>query len=208
MSASVRLATPWTVTLSASTIVATGPSRVFTLRFWPSSFSIVPRTGVGGLAGGFCAPAGIAARPISAATKTAIQRMIPSLPVTLFGQKWPRSMGISPHISVRSCAKLARAVWRSRSLARVRRAADHQDRDFRPPARCAARPAKPALAERRAARLVSRRASFDRDGNLYVVNIPYGQVLLVSPGGEFTSVATWDGEPNGLKIHKDGRIFI
>ncbi len=39
--------------------------------------------------------------------------------------------------------------------------------------------------------------SFDRDGNLYVVNIPYGQVLRVSPGGEFTSVATWDGEPNG-----------
>jgi gluconolactonase len=50
--------------------------------------------------------------------------------------------------------------------------------------------------------------SVDRDGNLYVVNIPYGQVLRVSLGGEFTSVATWDGEPNGLKIHKDGRIFI
>ena len=50
--------------------------------------------------------------------------------------------------------------------------------------------------------------SFDRDGNLYVVNIPYGQVLRVTPGGEFTLVAEWDGEPNGLKIHKDGRIFI
>ena len=50
--------------------------------------------------------------------------------------------------------------------------------------------------------------SFDRDGNLYVVNIPYGQVLRVTPAGEFSLVAEWDGEPNGLKIHKDGRIFI
>jgi gluconolactonase len=50
--------------------------------------------------------------------------------------------------------------------------------------------------------------SFDREGNLYVVNIPYGQVFRVSPRGEFAVVATWDGEPNGLKIHKDGRIFI
>ena len=33
-------------------------------------------------------------------------------------------------------------------------------------------------------------------------------LLRVSPAGEFTPVATWDGEPNGLKIHQDGRIFI
>ena len=50
--------------------------------------------------------------------------------------------------------------------------------------------------------------SFDREGNLYLVNIPYGQVFRVSPQGEFAVVAEWDGEPNGLKIHKDGRIFI
>lgn len=50
--------------------------------------------------------------------------------------------------------------------------------------------------------------SFDRDGNLYIVNIPYGQVFRVSPHGAFTLVATYDGEPNGLKIHRDGRIFI
>ena len=50
--------------------------------------------------------------------------------------------------------------------------------------------------------------SFDRDGNLYLVNIPYGQVFRVSPQGEFALVATYDGEPNGLKIHKDGRIFL
>lgn len=50
--------------------------------------------------------------------------------------------------------------------------------------------------------------SFDRAGNLYVTNIPYGQIFRVSPQGEFTIIADYDGEPNGLKIHKDGRIFI
>jgi gluconolactonase len=50
--------------------------------------------------------------------------------------------------------------------------------------------------------------SFDRDGNLYVVDIPFGRVFRVSPGGEFELVAEYDGEPNGLKIAKDGRIVI
>ena len=50
--------------------------------------------------------------------------------------------------------------------------------------------------------------SYDRDGNLYVTNIPHCQIFRVSPEGEFTLVATYDGEPNCVKIHKDGRIFI
>jgi len=50
--------------------------------------------------------------------------------------------------------------------------------------------------------------SFDRDGNLYIVDIPWGRVFRVSPRGAFDLVAEYDGEPNGLKIHKDGRIFI
>jgi hypothetical protein len=50
--------------------------------------------------------------------------------------------------------------------------------------------------------------SFDRDGNLYIVDIPWGRVFRVSPRGDFDVVAEYDGEPNGLKIHKDGRIFI
>jgi len=50
--------------------------------------------------------------------------------------------------------------------------------------------------------------SFDRDGQLYVVDIPYGRIFRVSPGGEFTLVTEYDGEPNGLKIAKDGRIVI
>src|ERR1700694_2054713 len=50
--------------------------------------------------------------------------------------------------------------------------------------------------------------SFDRAGNLLVVDIPHGRVLRVSPQGEWSVVAEYDGWPNGLKIHRDGRIFI
>ena len=50
--------------------------------------------------------------------------------------------------------------------------------------------------------------SFDREGNLYCVDIAYGRILKVSPAGEFDVVAQYDGEPNGLKIHRDGRLFV
>jgi gluconolactonase len=50
--------------------------------------------------------------------------------------------------------------------------------------------------------------SFDKEGNLYVVDIPWGRIFRISPKGEWTLVIEYDGEPNGLKIHKDGRIFV
>ncbi|MGH7210653.1 MAG: SMP-30/gluconolactonase/LRE family protein [Acetobacteraceae bacterium] len=50
--------------------------------------------------------------------------------------------------------------------------------------------------------------AFDRDGNLYVVDIPFGRLFRISPEGAFAQVAEYDGEPNGLKIHRDGRLFI
>jgi gluconolactonase len=50
--------------------------------------------------------------------------------------------------------------------------------------------------------------SFDRAGNLYVVDIPFGRIFRVTPKGEFDLVVQYDGEPNGLKLHKDGRIFV
>jgi len=50
--------------------------------------------------------------------------------------------------------------------------------------------------------------SFDRDGNLYTVDIPNGRIYRIAPDGTFAVVAEYDGDPNGLKIHKDGRIFI
>ncbi|MBR0846394.1 SMP-30/gluconolactonase/LRE family protein [Bradyrhizobium diazoefficiens] len=50
--------------------------------------------------------------------------------------------------------------------------------------------------------------SFDREGRLYVTDIPYGRIFRVSPQGEWEMVCQYDGWPNGLKIHRDGRIFI
>lgn len=50
--------------------------------------------------------------------------------------------------------------------------------------------------------------SWDRDGNLWVVDIPYGRVFRISPDRVWTLVTTYNGWPNGLKIHRDGRIFI
>jgi gluconolactonase len=50
--------------------------------------------------------------------------------------------------------------------------------------------------------------SFDRDGNLYVVDIYGGRVYRISPAGKWQMVIEYDGQPNGLKIHRDGRIFL
>lgn len=50
--------------------------------------------------------------------------------------------------------------------------------------------------------------SFDREGRLYCVDIPWGRVFRIDQDGAFELVAEYDGEPNGLKIHADGRIFI
>ena len=50
--------------------------------------------------------------------------------------------------------------------------------------------------------------SFDRKGNLWCVDIPFGRIFRIDPRGEWELVAQYDGWPNGLKIHKDGAIFI
>ena len=50
--------------------------------------------------------------------------------------------------------------------------------------------------------------SFDRAGNLYVTDIPYGRILKITPDKQWSVVTEYDGWPNGLKIHKDGRFFI
>lgn len=50
--------------------------------------------------------------------------------------------------------------------------------------------------------------AFDRQGNLYFTDVPHGRIFRLPPKGEIELVAEYDGEPNGLKIHKDGRIFI
>ncbi len=50
--------------------------------------------------------------------------------------------------------------------------------------------------------------SFDRAGHLYCVDICHGRIFRISPAGEWTLFTRYDGNPNGLKIHRDGRIFV
>lgn len=50
--------------------------------------------------------------------------------------------------------------------------------------------------------------AFDRAGNLYCVDMPYGRIFRITPAGDWSVAAEYDGHPNGLRIHADGRIFI
>jgi gluconolactonase len=46
------------------------------------------------------------------------------------------------------------------------------------------------------------------DGTLYLVDIPFGRVLAVSPSGDWRVVAQYEGWPNGLKIRADGALLV
>lgn len=50
--------------------------------------------------------------------------------------------------------------------------------------------------------------AFDRAGNLWFVDIPFGRVFRADPSGQIAQVAEYDGQPNGLAIHRDGSIYI
>jgi gluconolactonase len=50
--------------------------------------------------------------------------------------------------------------------------------------------------------------SFDRDGMLWVTDIPWGRLFKITPEGLLSLGFEYDGEPNGLKFHCDGRAFI
>ena len=50
--------------------------------------------------------------------------------------------------------------------------------------------------------------SFDADGNLYIVDIPFGRIFRISPGGDWSLVVEYEGWPNGLKIDAKGRILV
>src|SRR5690606_6144353 len=47
-----------------------------------------------------------------------------------------------------------------------------------------------------------------RDGTLFFTDVPWGRIFTMAPDGEIALFVEYDGEPNGLKIHRDGRIFI
>ncbi|MFC5502628.1 SMP-30/gluconolactonase/LRE family protein [Lysinimonas soli] len=50
--------------------------------------------------------------------------------------------------------------------------------------------------------------SLSRDGTLYFTDIPGGRIFSLAPGGDVELFIEYDGEPNGTKIHRDGRIFV
>jgi gluconolactonase len=50
--------------------------------------------------------------------------------------------------------------------------------------------------------------SFDADGNLIIVDIPFGRIFRIAPDGAWSLVVEYDGWPNGLKIDADGRILV
>ena len=50
--------------------------------------------------------------------------------------------------------------------------------------------------------------TFDKSGNLYVVNIPYGEIFKISPSGDFSIIAEYDGWPNGMKVDEKGYLII
>jgi gluconolactonase len=48
---------------------------------------------------------------------------------------------------------------------------------------------------------------FDRDGNLYFVDIAWGRILRVDASGAVDLIAEYDGESNGMKVMADGSLL-
>ena len=49
---------------------------------------------------------------------------------------------------------------------------------------------------------------FDGDGQLWLVDVPYGRLFRVSPDGEWTVAYQYEGEPHGLARLPDGRFAM
>ena len=49
---------------------------------------------------------------------------------------------------------------------------------------------------------------FDEAGNLYVSDIPWGRVFRIDPQGQWTLIAEYDGEPNGMKFLNSETLLI
>ena len=50
--------------------------------------------------------------------------------------------------------------------------------------------------------------SIGPDGALYCVELQHGRILRINSDREFEVVVEYDGWPNGLTFHRDGRFFI
>ena len=49
---------------------------------------------------------------------------------------------------------------------------------------------------------------FGDDGTLYVSDIPFGRIFRIGPTGDWSLVAEYDGEPNGMKFLDAGTLLI
>ena len=50
--------------------------------------------------------------------------------------------------------------------------------------------------------------TFDRAGNLYITDIPFGRIFRITPQLEWSLVTQYDGWPNGTAMHRDGALWI
>ncbi|MCC2595438.1 SMP-30/gluconolactonase/LRE family protein [Pusillimonas sp. MFBS29] len=50
--------------------------------------------------------------------------------------------------------------------------------------------------------------AFDKAGNLWICDIPWGRIFRISPERNIELIIQYDGEPNGLAFHPDGRLII
>lgn len=48
----------------------------------------------------------------------------------------------------------------------------------------------------------------DDEGNLFVTDIPFGRIFRITPHGQWSLVAEYDGEPNGMKFLDDSTLLI
>jgi gluconolactonase len=49
---------------------------------------------------------------------------------------------------------------------------------------------------------------FDAQGNLYVVDIPYGRILKKTADNHWSEVVVYDGEPNGMRFLPNGHLLV
>lgn len=49
---------------------------------------------------------------------------------------------------------------------------------------------------------------FDRQGRLYLTDIPFGRVFRIDAEGRWDLVAEYDGEPNGMKFLDDATLLV
>ncbi|WP_241132608.1 SMP-30/gluconolactonase/LRE family protein [Achromobacter insuavis] len=49
---------------------------------------------------------------------------------------------------------------------------------------------------------------FDRQGRLYCVDVCHGRIFRIGRDGAWEVFASYGGRPNGLRIHRDGRVFV